>query len=150
MCMSNNRHLRQLNYTSHIKLSTGLFTQGVDSSRQKAFFFFFCYAATNDGISKQQCVSEPVSTGSVHKGLGDLVTALDKKCKVAVTVPVLQQACWRHKMWKMKNVFFPCKSSLSSEFYAPSFGFISTGLVTVSPLLIMPPRRNMQVHVNCA
>ena len=25
--------------TSHIKLSTGLFTQGVDSSRQKALFF---------------------------------------------------------------------------------------------------------------
>ena len=40
-------------YTSHIKLSTGLFTQGVDSSRQKAlyFFFVFCYAAANDGIS---------------------------------------------------------------------------------------------------
>ena len=42
-------------YTSHIKLSTGLFTQGVDSSRQKALLllllFFFCYAATNDGIS---------------------------------------------------------------------------------------------------
>ena len=73
-----------------------------------------------------------------------------KKCKVAVTVPVLQQACWRHKMWKMKNSFFPCKSSLSSELYALSFGFISSGLVTVSPLLPMPPRRNMLVHVNCA
>ena len=91
-----------------------------------------------------------MSTGSVHEGLGDLVTARDKECKVAVTVPVLQQACWRHKMWKMKNSFFPCKSSLSSEFYAPSFGFISAGLVTVSPLLTMPPRRNMWVHVNCA
>ena len=91
-----------------------------------------------------------MSTGSEHEGLGDLVTARDKKCKVAVDVPVLQQACWRHKMWKRKNSFFPCKSSLSSEFYAPSFGFIRAGLVTVSPLLTMPPRRNMRVHVNCA
>ena len=57
------------------------------------------------------------------------------KVQVAVTVPVLQQACCRHKMWKMKNSFFPCKSSLLGEFYAPSFGFISAGLVTVSPLL---------------
>ena len=84
-----------------------------------------------------------MSTGSVHEGLGDLVTAWEKKCNVAVTVPVLQQACWRHKMWKMKNSFFPCKSSLSSEFYAPSFGFIIAGLVTVSPLLTMPPRRKL-------
>ena len=82
-------------------------------------------------------------TGSVHEGLGDLVTARDKKCKVAVTVPVLQQACWRHKMWKMKNSFFPCKSSLSSEFYAPSLGFISAGLVTGSNLLTMSPRRKL-------
>ena len=85
-----------------------------------------------------------MSTGSVHEGLGDLVTARDKKCKVAVTVPVLQQACWRHKMWKMKKSFFPCKSSLSSEFYVPSFGFVSAGLVTVSPLLNMPPRRKLR------
>ena len=46
-------------------------------------------------------------------------------------------------MWKIKNSFFLCKSSLSSEFYAPSFGFINAGLVTVSPLLTMPPRRKL-------
>ena len=131
-------------YTSHFKLSTGLFTQRVDSSRQKALFFLLC--GNQWWNLKQQCVSEPVSTGSVHEGLGDLVTARDNKCKFAVIV----QACWRHKMWKMKKSFFPCKSSLSSEFYAPSFGFVRAGLVTVSPLLTMPPRRNMRVHVNCA
>ena len=75
-----------------------------------------------------------MSTGSVHEGLGDLVTARDKRCKVAVTVPVLQQACWRHKMWKMKKSFFPCKSSHSSDFYAPSFGFISAVCLLVDCL----------------
>ena len=33
-----------------------------------------------------------------------------------------------------KNSFFPCKTSLSSEFYAPSFGFISTVCLLVDCL----------------
>ena len=77
------------------------------------------------------------------------MTSLPRGIKSA-KLRVLQEACWRHKMWKMKNSFFPRKSNLSSEFYAPSFDFISAGLVTVSPLLTMPPRRNMRVYVNCA
>ena len=52
--------------------------QGVDSSSQKALFFFLLCGNQRWNL-KQQCVSEPVSTGSVHEGLGDLVTTRGKK-----------------------------------------------------------------------
>ena len=118
-------------YTSHIKLSTGLFTHGVDSSRQKALFFFLLCGNQWWNL-KQQCVSEPVSTGSVHEGLGDLVTAWDKKCKVAVTVPVLKQACWRHKMWKMKNSFSRARA-VSRVSLCPFFWLYKRGLGYCQP-----------------
>ena len=81
-----------------------------------------------------------MSTGSVQEGLGDLVTARDKKCKVAVTVPVLLAT----QDVENEKIVFPCESSLSGEFYSPSFCFISAGLVTVSPFVNMSPRRKLR------
>ena len=55
----NTRMLIRHIYTSHIKLSTGLFTQGVDPSRQKAIFFVMPQPMmeSQTAVCKRACVN---------------------------------------------------------------------------------------------